>query len=138
MIYRASIIRQLNQSSYAKILLTVCFCPDGDRIGPKLDCPSDSPNECWCDGDRFTLATSLINTCVEKYCTIGGWQQDYLSAESVYEGYCVGAGYTPISTGPASTVASTTIDSHSPTVTKVTFVTETSASTSSGTVDTGG
>jgi hypothetical protein len=103
-----------------------------------LGCGVDPPNECWCRTDLFTLATSYLSSCVSSSCTVGGWQSDYSSAERFYESYCRGAGFTAVLNTPANTAATTTVDPNAPTVTQVTYVTQTSTYTSSGTSNSGG
>jgi hypothetical protein len=108
------------------------------QVQDGIGCPADPPNECWCRTDLFTLATSYLSSCVSSSCTVGGWEADYSSAEAFYESYCRGAGFTAVVDAPANTAATTTVDPNAPTVTQVTYVTQTIASTSSGTVTSGG
>lgn len=93
-----------------------------DQIAYSIGCGEVPPNECWCRTDLFTVATSFLNSCVSKSCTMGDWEQDYSSAKGFYESYCQGAGFTAIVTGPTSTATSTTHNLNAPTVTSVTAV----------------
>jgi hypothetical protein len=107
-----------------------------DEVGVGIGCGRNAPNECWYRTDLFTLATSAISACASSHCTSipGGWQNDYSGAESVYQNYCLGAGYTA---APAVNAANPTVDPNAPTVTQVTFVTQTSTSSASGSASIG-
>lgn len=113
-----------------------CASAFTDEVGVGIGCGRNAPNECWCRTDLFTFATSAISACASSHCTSipGGWQNDYSSAESVYQNYCLGAGYTA---APAVNAANPTVNSNSPTVTQVTFVTQTSTSSASGSTSIG-
>jgi hypothetical protein len=108
------------------------------QVQDGIGCAANPPNECWCRTDLFTLATSYLSSCVSSSCTVGGWEADYSSAVSFYGSYCRGAGFTAVEDAPANTAATTTVDSNAPTVTQVTYVTQTIASTSSGSLTSGG
>jgi hypothetical protein len=108
------------------------------QVQDGIGCAANPPNECWCRTDLFTLATSYLSSCISSSCTVGGWEADYTSAENFYESYCRGAGFTAVVDAPANTAATTTVDPNAPTVTQVTYVTQKIASTSSGSLNSGG
>jgi len=108
------------------------------QVGYIIGCQPVPPNECYCATDLFAQATSFISTCVSQSCTVGPWESDYSGAQSVYENYCLGAGFTAVADSPATTSVTPTVEGTGPTVTAVTLVTETVASSSSGAVNSGG
>ena len=108
-----------------------------EQILIQMGCGSPWPNECYCRTDLFNLATSYLHSCVSRYCTVGGWERDYTSAESFYTSYCRGAGFTADPNAGGNAPAAATADPTDPTITKTTFVTQTVAS-SSGTSNNGG
>lgn len=100
-------------------------------------------NECWCRPDLQSIATSRLQSCVSRVCTVGGWESDYSSARNVYATYCQGAGLTAIAgTSPATVSAVATaaatgsVAIGAPTVTRVTFATQTADHSSAANANT--
>jgi len=85
----------------------------------------------------YTIATSYFQSCASVLCTIGGWQPDYTSVVSFYGNYCRRAGFTAVTDGPSNAIATPTVDANAPTITKITYVTQTSIP-NSGTSNVGG
>lgn len=122
-----------NDPSYAllRTCAAECFGCSGsnDRIAIAIGCGAYSQNECFCNTDLFSLATSGLGYCISKSCTVGGWEGDYSSAEHVYTNYCEGAGFTIGGKAPATAAATITVTAGAPTV---------NAQTSAGTLNIGG
>jgi hypothetical protein len=112
--------------------------PRPDQVAYQIGCGPVPPNECYCRTDFINLASSAISNCVSRSCSIGGWEGDYSSAIHWYTSYCQRAGFTAAAGGPSDAVATLTIDSSAPTITKVTIVTPTSGSSASNSLSAGG
>lgn len=105
----------------------------GDSIADAIKCPYGCFNvaldSCYCRPDLQTDAERHLSTCIKTRCTgAGATTVDISSAVSIYDGYCLAAGYTAIRE-PASTEATTTPSSDTSTVTTTRVVTETSTPT---------
>jgi hypothetical protein len=114
-----------------------CNYPAGYQVQSAIGCDANPPNECWCRTDMYTIATSYFQSCASVLCTIGGWQPDYTSVVSFYGNYCRRAGFTAVTDGPSNAIATPTVDANAPTITKITYVTQTSIP-NSGTSNVGG
>ncbi|KAF1994528.1 hypothetical protein P154DRAFT_585485 [Amniculicola lignicola CBS 123094] len=99
-----------------------CIWGSNDLM-PGIGCSSPWINECLCRADQAPPASRFLTSCVRSGC--GSSASDDISrAVSVYDGYCVGAGFTDAHGAPAETTPPNT-DPQAPTVTQVTLVTET-------------
>src|SRR4051812_4695132 len=50
--------------------------PEPDSLADYLLCGPPWPDECYCRTDLYNAATSLLQSCVSKRCTVGGWEKD--------------------------------------------------------------
>jgi hypothetical protein len=84
----------------------------GDSIGQLLSCTYSCSNfawdGCYCRPDLQTDAESFLSKCVSSACTIGDVALDVSAVVSLYDGYCISAGYTALR-APKVVTATTTI-----------------------------
>lgn len=106
-----------------------CLWSGGLWVGSLIGCGSPYYNQCYCNANLVSSATSYLSSCAMKYCTS---EPDATSAVSIYAGYCSVAGY-PV--GDANVAISTTTQNaggggDAVTRTSLTIVTATSVSSS--------
>ncbi|KAG4435736.1 hypothetical protein IFR05_008786 [Cadophora sp. M221] len=98
-------------------------------VGEVIGCGAPYYNQCYCNANLVSSATSYLSGCAITYCTA---EPDATSAVNIYAGYCSSAGY-PI--GEANVAIQTTTQNaggggDSVTKTSLTIVTATSVSPS--------
>ncbi|KAH7319095.1 hypothetical protein BKA65DRAFT_94941 [Rhexocercosporidium sp. MPI-PUGE-AT-0058] len=62
----------------------------GNWVGFFIGCGGPFYNQCFCNANLVSPATSYLSSCAIKYCTS---EPDATSAVNIYAGYCSGAGY---------------------------------------------
>ncbi|PVH81574.1 hypothetical protein DL98DRAFT_514707 [Cadophora sp. DSE1049] len=67
-----------------------CLWSSGGWVGSLIGCGSPYYNQCYCNANLASSATSYLSSCAIKYCTS---EPDATSAVNVYAGYCSIAGY---------------------------------------------
>jgi hypothetical protein len=66
-----------------------------DHVACSYNCFTYALDGCICRPDLQTAAESWLTSCVSSACTDGGQSSvDIASAVSLYDGYCLAAGYT--------------------------------------------
>jgi hypothetical protein len=89
-----------------------------DVSGGPLSCDTPYVNNCFCATASAALASSFLSSCASSRCDAGDLPDDVTSAVSIYDGYCLTAGYTlPGASNFMATPAATTQNPNSPTVT---------------------
>jgi hypothetical protein len=99
-----------------------CFCCDASQalLYKGLGCGDPALDNYFCRTDLYSFATTFLNKCVTSVCTAGNNPgPDATSAIAFYSSYCSANGYIGITQAPST-----------PTVTKVTIVTQTITSNS--------
>jgi len=88
-----------------------------DNLAYAIGCNDrDITNECLCRPDLQANADAYLHSCVSSECSED--PLDIASATSIYDAYCLGAGFSP-----AGSVATTTTGEASPTATTTVTVT---------------
>ncbi|OAL54570.1 hypothetical protein IQ07DRAFT_596072 [Pyrenochaeta sp. DS3sAY3a] len=110
----------------------IWYAGSWDDLLPGIGCSKPWVNECLCRADQAPSASKFLTTCVRSACGSTA-SNDISRAVSVYDGYCVGAGYTHVQ-GQAAPAETTPANSNpqAPTVTQVTLVTETARTSNAG------
>lgn len=97
-------------------------------VGGFIGCGAPYYNQCYCNANLVSSATSYLSGCATKYCTS---DPDVTSANNIYSGYCSKAGY-PIGEAANVAVQTTTLNAggsgDAVTKTSPTIVTATSVS----------
>jgi len=106
-----------------------CLWSDGGWVGSLIGCGSPYYNQCYCNANLASSATSYLSSCAIKYCTS---EPDATSAVKVYAGYCSIAGYPIGEVNAAIQTSTQNVDGSGDAVTKtsLTIVTATSFSPS--------
>jgi hypothetical protein len=83
---------------------------EGFDLGGALQCDQPYVNGCYCASTAAAAASSYLTSCVNSRCLTGDLPSDVTSVVSIYDYYCLTAGYTLPGFTPASaqtTMAST-------------------------------
>jgi hypothetical protein len=67
---------------------------DGEDVAWALQCDLPCANGCFCASTGATVASSFLTSCVNFRCLAGDLPSDVTSAVSIYDYYCLTAGYT--------------------------------------------
>jgi hypothetical protein len=62
-------------------------------IGCNMDCNDWGRNDCFCRGDKQSIATSFLSSCISVACTLGNPAIDISSGAGLYTDYCLSNGY---------------------------------------------
>ncbi|KAF2679963.1 hypothetical protein K458DRAFT_421804 [Lentithecium fluviatile CBS 122367] len=104
---------------------------DTKPLMPGIGCSNPLINDCLCRSDQAPPASKFLTTCVHSSCGTTA-TVDLSRAVSVYDAYCIEAGYT--NDGHVQVAQTTPANSNpqAPTVTQATVVTETAKSSNAG------
>jgi hypothetical protein len=75
----------------ARACVQGCVWTGDSEILYEIGCPSPYYNQCYCDLDQASSATSFLSSCIPTSCSNNG--PDVATAVSVYMNYCSSAGY---------------------------------------------
>jgi hypothetical protein len=75
----------------ARACVQGCLWTGDSEIVYEIGCPSPYYNQCYCNLDQASSATSFLSSCVPTSCSDNG--PDVATAVSLYMNYCSGAGY---------------------------------------------
>lgn len=79
-----------------------CTVGASNLLGDGMACNLPWPNDCFCQADMYATATSWLSSCVSSSCTVAA-ADEATSAVSLYQAYCLQAGYTPAIQTPTIT-----------------------------------
>jgi hypothetical protein len=118
-----------------------CILDEGfpQGLGYALQCDYPVLNECYCATASAAAATAFLSSCINAGCSSGDASYEITSAISIYDNYCLTAGYTLPGAAAVATTPATMITSAIPKQGSNTFVggaTQTGGSSASSSTST--